>query len=457
MNTQPPMSSNTNIAKESILGVWKQRISYGISDFACNLIWNMLTLYLMYFYTDVAGITAVTVGTMIMVTRLIDSFADMFTGVIIDKTRSKWGKSRPYILFGSLPLAVFGVLCFYAPNLSADGKVIYAYATYLGISICYGLVNIPISSILPSLTSNTRERTNLTTVRIVLAFIGATIVSVATLPLVHLLGRSSEVRGFVLTMGLYCFVAVLCLYITFRNVREKIKVVKQKVSIKDSFVALKGNKPWMIFAVSTLFMWGSNFFLQGSLIYYFTYNVGSKDMAAIIAGITSSIPLIGTILVPIIARRMLKRNIFLLGSLISFLGLVVMLIANINITGLIIGAVVYAIGFGMRQNMYFSMQADPVDFGEWKTGVNGAGLISAINGFIGKVAMAVSAALSGALLTWGHYVPHAHQDSQALLMIKSNFITIPAILIIISMLIMCFYNLDKHYPQIRKELDNRIG
>jgi Na+/melibiose symporter-like transporter len=134
-----------------------------------------------------------------------------------------------------------------------------------------------------------------------------------------------------------------------------------------------------------------------------------------------------------------------------------MFIANINVTGLIIGAVVYALGFGMRQNMYFSMQADPVDFGEWKTGVNGAGLISAINGFVGKVAMAASAALSGVLLTWGHYVPHAQQDSQALLMIKSNFIIIPAILIIISMLIMCFYNLDKYYPQIRRELDSRIG
>lgn len=427
--------------------LWRTRLSYGVSDFACNLVWNVLTLYMMFFYTDVAGLASAAIGTMIMITRLFDSLADMFTGIIIDKTHSRWGKSRPYIFFGSFPLAIFGILLFCIPNISMNGKLIYAYVTYLGISICYGLVNIPISSILPSLTKDPVERTNLSTVRMILSFLGATFVSTATLPLVKLFGGNNQQKGFILVMAMYCLAAIFILYIPFHNLREiDIDTTKKSNNkLSESFHALIQNKPWMIFAISTLFMWASNFFVQGSLVYYFTYVVGSAGQAAIIAGLINFIPMIGTIITPLLVKIMIKRNVFILGSIIAACGLLIMLLGHGGLFYIYTGAIFYAIGHGIRQNMYFSMQADPVDYSKWKSGINLSGLISAINGFIGKVAMALTAAITGFLLKWGNYVPHVHQSSKAIFAIKANFILLPVIAIFVSIIIMCFYNLDKIY------------
>lgn len=146
----------------------------------------------------------------------------------------------------------------------------------------------------------------------------------------------------------------------------------------------------------------------------------------------------------------------MIASVVNLLGFVIMIWANVNVTGLLIGAVVAALGHGLRQSIYFSMQADPVDYGEWKSGVSAAGILSAINGFIGKVAMAVAGAISGIVLTWGHYAANETQTTNALLAIKLNYLVIPAILVVFSMIIMSFYKLDKLYPEIRKELDARL-
>lgn len=436
--------------------LWKERLSYGISDFACNLVWNVLTLYMMFFYTDVAGITSAAIGTMIMVTRLFDSFADMFTGVIIDKTHSRWGKSLPYIFFGSFPLAIFGILLFCVPNISMNGKLIYAYITYLGISICYGLVNIPISSVLPNLTRDPVERTNMSTVRMVFSFLGATFVSVATLPLVKILGGANQQKGFVIVMSLYCISAIFILYIPFKNLHEIEDTDKIKISVKlsESFHALFKNKPWLIFAFSTLFMWASNFFVQGSLVYYFTYVIGSTTQAAVVAGLINFVPMLGTIVTPFLVKYMIKRNVFILGSSLAGIGLLVMLFGHKGLFCIYLGSILYAFGHGIRQNMYFSMQADPVDYSRWQSGINLSGLISAINGFIGKLAMAITSAVTGLLLSWGQYAPHHIQTMKAIFAIKANFILLPFIMIILSIIVMCFYNLDKIYSKINVEHTN---
>ncbi len=435
----------------------KTRISYGISDFACNLIWNMFTLYLMFFYTDVVGLAGASVGMMILITRFGDSFADVCSGIIIDKTQSRWGKSRPYIFFGAFPLAVFAVLTFSVPDLSENGKLIYAYITYFGASVFYGLVNIPVSSILPSLTKDSIERVNLSTVRMVLSFLGATFVSIATLPLVGILGNGNSALGFSFTMILYCLIMIVLLYITFRNLREKYTVAAKPINVKQGFKALSKNHSWFIFAVSTIFMWASNFFVQGALIYYFTYVVGNTIQAAIVAGLINFIPLIGTVSTPVLVKCLLKRDCFLLGSTLAIIGLLVILLGEMSAIVIYIGTSIYALGHGIRQNMYFSMQADPVDYTELKEGINIAGIISAINGFMGKIAMAISAAISGFLLQWGGYIPHAEQNDLAKLVITANFIFIPVLMVIISMVIMYFYKLDKIYPEIQRQLFMKRG
>ncbi|OAS82587.1 MULTISPECIES: MFS transporter [Metabacillus] len=439
----------------TITGVWRQRLGYGVSDFSCNLIWQMITLYLMFFYTDVMGLALVQVSVLFLVTRIVDGITDIIMGVIIDKTNTRWGKSRPYFLLGAIPFGLLAILAFYVPDIGPVGKIVYAYLTYIGLSTAYTMVNVPMASILPSLTSDEHERTNLATVRIIFSFIGATAVSAITLPLVNALGNGSQAQGFFWTMVIFAIIATLFFFVTFKNVEEKVKLRQEKVTVKQAFSSLKGNTPWLIFAVNIVFMWGSHFFMQGALIYYFTYNVERPELASVVASIGAFVPIIGTFATPFISKKMYKRTWFMIASTINLIGIIIMLIANVNIAGLIMGAVIAALGFGARQSIYFSMQADPVDYGEWKTGISAAGLMMALNGFIGKVALAVAGALSGLFLSWGNYVPNQTQTSSALFAIKMNYLIIPACMVVISMIIMCFYNLDKIYSKIRAEINAR--
>ncbi|MBT2755785.1 MFS transporter [Mesobacillus foraminis] len=436
-------------------GVWRQRIGYGAADLSCNLVWQMIGLYLMFYYTDVVGLAAVQVSLLFLLTRVLDGVTDIVMGIIIDKTNTKWGKSRPYFLWGAVPFALLGILAFYVPDVGPVAKVLYAYMTYMGLSMAYTMVNIPLASILPSLTSDPQERTVLATVRIIFSFVGATAVSVLTMPMVNALGRGSQADGFFWTMVIFSVIACLFFFFTFKNVEEKVQVQVENVTVKQAFSTLKGNKPYYIFALNILFMWGSYFFQQGALIYYFTYNLDRPDLVGLIAGIGSFVPIAGTFLTPIIAKRMYKRTLFMIASVVNLAGILTMLFAGGVIPAIIVGAVIAALGFGTRQSIYFSMQADPVDYGEWKTGINAAGILSALNGFLGKVTMAVAGALFGLMLEWGHYVPNETQTTEALFAIKLGYLIIPAVLVVISMIIMSFYNLDKIYPKIRAEINAR--
>ncbi|MFS0637702.1 MFS transporter [Mesobacillus foraminis] len=436
-------------------GVWRQRIGYGAADLSCNLVWQMIGLYLMFYYTDVVGLAAVQVSLLFLLTRVLDGVTDIVMGIIIDKTNTKWGKSRPYFLWGAVPFALLGILAFYVPDVGPAAKVLYAYMTYMGLSMAYTMVNIPLASILPSLTSDPQERTVLATVRIIFSFVGATAVSVLTMPMVNALGRGSQADGFFWTMVIFSVIACLFFFFTFKNVEEKVQVQVENVTVKQAFSTLKGNKPYYIFALNILFMWGSYFFQQGALIYYFTYNLDRPDLVGLIAGIGSFVPIAGTFLTPIIAKKMYKRTLFMIASVVNLAGILTMLFAGGVIPAIIVGAVIAALGFGTRQSIYFSMQADPVDYGEWKTGINAAGILSALNGFLGKVTMAVAGALFGLMLEWGHYVPNETQTTEALFAIKLGYLIIPAVLVVISMIIMSFYNLDKIYPKIRAEINVR--
>ena len=437
------------------IGVWRQRFGYGVADFACNLVWQMMSLYLMFFYTDVVGLVAAQVGIMFLVTRLVDGIADVCMGLIIDKTESKWGKSRPWFLWGAIPFGILSIAPFYVPKIGLTGELIYAFITYLGLSLAYTVVGIPLSSILPSLTRDPQERTMLATVRMILAILGSTTVSICTLPLVKILGGDSRANGFLWTMVIFAVSGTAMFIYTFFNVEEKYTVRQEHMTIKRAFSSLKGNTAWYIFAVNIVFLWGAHFLSQGTLIYYFTYNVGRPDLAVIAAGLTTLVPLAGAFSVPLLARWLQKRTVYMIACVINLAGIGLMILANAAIVPLMVGLVISVIGFGLLKTIYFSMQADPVDFGEWKTGISAPGMLSSVNGFITKVALAFSGMISGAMLSAAHYVPNQPQQKSALLAIKLNYLVIPAGLTIVSMIVMSFYHLDKIYPQIRADINTR--
>lgn len=434
--------------------LWRQRVGYGIADLSCNLVWQLISLYLMFFYTDVMELPAYYVGIMFLVTRLVDGVADVLMGLVIDNTTTRWGRCRPYLLIGAVPFGLLCVLAFYVPDFGTTGKLIYAFLTYLCLSFLYTIVNIPFCAMLPFITNDSRERTTLSTVRILLGSLGSTIVAVATLPLVNTLGKGNQTQGFFYTAIVFGVIATFFLLISFRNVEEKISITQERMTLKRAWTGLKSNQPWFVFALNIFLMWGAFFFQTGALVYFFHYYVGNVELTAIIAGISTFVPLLGTLTVPALASRMKKRHVYLVASSINLIGMAVMIVSGVQTLGLTIGAVILSLGAGQRTAIYFSMQADPVDYGVWKTGINTAGILTSINGFLGKVAMAGAGAITGILLSSGGYVANQTQNETALLAIKSCYLYIPAALIIASMIwIGRFYRLDDHYEAIRADLD----
>lgn len=446
----------TAVKTEKPITKWHQRIGYGVSDLACNLIWQMISLYLLFFYTDIMQLSAAAISLMFVVTRFVDGITDLLVGYMIDHTNTKWGKSRPYFLFGAIPFALFAYLCFNVPDISATGKLIYAYVTYFGLSLAYTLVNVPMASILPSLTNDAEERTALSTSRKFFGFMGATIVSSTALMMVNAFGNGNQAAGFKIVMAIFGIIGCALFFFTFLNVREMPSAAVERVSLKTVISSLKQNKPWLIFALNILFMWTGFFIQMSALVYYFSMVVGSQALSITVATIMSIVPMFANFLVPFLAKRLGKRNLFVISSGVQLLGLVVIMLGGSTNAIILVGAFISGFGYGIKESIYFSMQADPVDYGEWKTGVNVSGSLSAINGFLGKVAQALSGGIAGALLAWGMYTPGAAvQSEQAYFAIKAMYLYVPMILIICSIVTMMFYNLDKIYPQIRKELEAR--
>lgn len=437
--------------------LYQQRLGYGLGDFACNLIWQVISLYLLYFYTDVMKLNPASIAAMFVVCRVIDAITDVLVGFAIDKTHTRWGKSRPWFLFGAVPFALAAFLAFSVPEISPNGKLAYAYVTYIFLSFMYTVVNIPLASILPSLTDDMNERTVLATWRKFFAFLGSTVVSATALTLVHLIGRGNEVLGFRAVMGIFGVTGCLCFCLTFALVREKnTKENIRTATLKETIYALVDNTPWKLFALNILFMWTGFFLQSGALIYYYKYYVGSQTMASLVATIMSIVPMLVNFTVPFLAKRLGKRNLYSTAAGIQLMGLLVILFMDKFHIGILIGAIVTAVGYGIKESIYFSMQADPVDYGEWKTGIQAAGTLSSVNGFLGKVAQAAAGGISGLLLAWGAYDGTALvQSTSAVSAIKAMYLYIPAMLLIASIVTMSFYRLDKQFPKIQKELEER--
>lgn len=447
-----------NLEKKVKRSLWRQRIGYGSSDFACNLIWQMISLYLLFFYTNIMHLNSAAISVMFLVTKLFDGVTDLIVGFLIDKTHTKWGKSRPWILFGAIPFAVTAVLAFSVPNISQTGMLIYAYITYMLLSLAYTIVNIPMASILSALSEDPAERTNLATCRVFFSYIGSTVVSAFGLTLVDKFGNGNQALGFRLVMMLFGIIGCLIFFFCFFNTKERVQEQAEKVSIIENLLCLIHNKPWKIFALNIIWFFGGYVIQASAVIYYFTYVVGNESLVQIVATITTLVPVAANLCVPFLVKKILKKNLMQIGSVIHIAGLVIIFFGGTSTPILICGSLIAAAGYGLRGSMHFAIQPDPVDYGEWKSGVNTAGTLSAVNGFIGKVGMAVASSAGAALLAVGGFnseAAAAAQTSSALTAITAMYIWVPVIFNVCSLITMHFYDLDKIYPKIVKELDER--
>jgi glycoside/pentoside/hexuronide:cation symporter, GPH family len=437
---------------------WRERISYGLGDTASNLIFQMTTLYLMYFYTDVFGLNPGAVAVVFLVARVIDAIAEPFIGVMIDRTQTKWGKCRPYFLWLAVPFSLTAVLMFLTPDFGDTGKLVYAYISYTVLGIMYSGINLPLSAILPSLTSNSNERTVINTVRMIFAVIGVVTVSAGTMPLVKAFGGGDQAKGFLVTMILFSSIALLLFLNMFANTKERVKAIDEKpLPMREGVKALKGNVPWLIMLLMSLFLWITTSIQGQTSIYYMTYYMKKPELIPIVNSM-QLLMIFSMVIAPFIVKKIGKRNTIIIGSVVSIIGYLIAITGGnaLSVPVLLAGLLISGLGMGVGAGLIFAMMADTVDYGEWKSGVRAQGLLYSAASFGVKVGMGLGGALGGVILSMGGYVANSTAQSEsALAAISFNYLWAPIIGQIIMITLLVFYRLDKDQLVMMRELEER--
>lgn len=327
---------------------WPERISYGLSDAADNLVFQVMTTYLLYFYTDVYGLNSGAVAVLFVVARIADVVGSIVVGIMIDNTHSRFGKSRPFFLWYAVPYVVFAILTFATPNFSQDGKLIWAYITYLGLGFFYTAVNSPITSVLPTMTQNSREITLLGVVRQLGGSTGQIIVSVFTIPLVALFGNGNEKIGFLWTIVLFGIISLILILNTFFQIRERFTV---KEIAHQPFTKVLGmlrkNTPWIVLSVVILLFWLVTGIKNQTTIYYFKYVWNNADLVPWASSFTFS-SLIGVMMIIKLTVKHDKKNVMMFGMITALIGQFI-LAGGVYFTNLIVifgGILINSVGMG---------------------------------------------------------------------------------------------------------------
>lgn len=291
----------------------KEIIGYAVGDAGFNFYWIIIGSYLSYFYTDIFGLSAAAAGTMFLVTKIVDAFTDPAMGAIADRTNSKWGKFRPYLLFGALPMAGAAILTMSTPDLGDTGKIIWAYATYTMMMLCYTILSTPYSSLAGVITSDATERNKIFGWRFFFAYFTGIIVGAFTPGLAEYFANGDEAYGWKMTMVLYASVATVLFLITFATTKERIQPPKgQDTKPLDDIKDLLNNRPWIILFALAMIIMMTIVFRGSSATYYFKYFVERPDLMGAFIGVQMAAYAVGCLLSPYLTKLMDKAKLLML-------------------------------------------------------------------------------------------------------------------------------------------------
>ncbi len=428
------------------------------SEVAGQLIFCVISFYLLKFYTDVYGLSAASAGAILLFARCVDALDAPVWGIIFEKTHSRWGKSRPWFLWLCVPFALAGVATFVTPSVGPAAKVAYAACTYVICSILYTGINTPVTAILAALSPDSHERVVLTSFRMFGSKLGVLFVNLTVLGLVARLGHGNDRRGFMLVMPMYAVGTIVLYLLAFRNLREITPEQRQNTSVKRSLRALQGNVPWMIIFLSSLFFWIAFIARISSAPYFFEYVLHRKDLTSL-ANSLDVVSLASILLLPVFCNWISKRSVWALGLVGSVAAQFVVFagVRSHSVTTVMTGWVIGFLASGVAMAMPFSLLSDSVDYGEWKGGVRAAGLLTAIGAaFCLKAGSGLGGALPAWILARFHYVPNVEQTARSITGIELSCVWLPAIAYALAVLPVLFYHrYERLEPQIREDLEQR--
>jgi glycoside/pentoside/hexuronide:cation symporter, GPH family len=454
-----------------------EKSAYGLGDLASNLFYQTFTMFLLYYYTDVFGISAAAAGTMFLIVRLLDTFYEPIIGILADRTKSKYGKFRPWILYTVIPFGVLGILTFFTPDLVTSSKLVYAYVTYTAMMFVYSTINVPYGALMAVMTTHSLERTSLSAFRAIFAFLGGIIVQAFTLKLVNYFGlikansdgSANEQFGFSAALGIYSVLAVIMFLTTFFMCKERVKPLSDKTSsLKKDLKDLFTNGPWLILTLVGIMTCLYVAIRNGTIIYYFKYyvnNAGTANLFGFKIGadmlvstfmvIGTVCSILGTVLLKPMASLIGKKRVYMVSmALGSILSIAYYFLDKNQITLMFAFQALCNFAVGPAMAMMWSMYADAADFSELKTGRRATGLIFSSANFAQKFGWSIGGAIAGYLLAFFGFVANAPVTAQTENGVRVMFSLMPAIWSIIAVGALFFYQLDeKKVIEINHKLD----
>ncbi|MFO8000147.1 MAG: MFS transporter [Marinilabilia sp.] len=449
----------------------REKIAYGFGDAASSMYWKIFTFYLSIFYTDVFGIPAAAAGTMFLVTRIWDTTNDPIMGIIGDRTNTRWGKFRPYLLWIAFPFAILGVVLFTTPDFSVNGKIIYAYVTYTLMMMAYTAINVPYASLLGVMTAKSTERTSFASFRMVFAFAGSLLVVAIFQPAVDFFNDVVGVNtqsSYQLTMTVIGIIAIGFFLMTFSWTRERIKPPKdQKSSLKEDFKNLLGNVPWFIILGAGVMTLIFNSIRDGVAMYYFKYYV-VDDTAVAISSMTfaystlylflgQATNMLGVMMAKPISAFMGKRKTFMYAMFMASLLSVLFYFSNReNYFFIYLLQAMISFCAGIIFPLMWSMYADAADYSQYKTGRRATGLVFSASSMSQKLGWTLGGSITMWLLALFGFEANVAQTPDTIEGIKYMMSFVPALGALISGGFMIFYKLsDKKMEEVIAELDRR--
>lgn len=447
----------------------REKIGYGFGDAASSMFWKIFTFYLAIFYTDVFGISAAAAGTMFLITRIWDTANDPIMGIIGDRTNSRWGKFRPYLLWVAFPFALMGVILFTTPNLGTGGKLVYAYITYTIMMMVYTAINVPYASLLGVMTAEGNERTSFASFRMLFAFGGSILVVLIYQPLVDIFKKGvAESSAYQLTMVVIGLIAMVFFLFTFLWTRERISPPKaQQNNLKDDVKNLLKNIPWFILLGAGVMTLIFNSVRDGVAMYYFKYYI-LDETAVSISKMTFTFStlylvlgqvfnLLGVASAKAVSAKLGKRKTFMYAMLSAAVLSVLFYFCNREQVFLVyLLQALISFSAGIIFPLLWSMYADSADWSEWITGRRATGLVFSASSMTQKLGWTLGGSITLWLLAFYGFEANAIQSETTIRGIKIMLSVVPALGALLSAGFMYFYPLDNRQMQeIEQELEKR--
>ncbi len=436
----------------------KEKVAYGLGDTASNFFYQFFNLFVVFYYTDIFGLSAMAVGTMTLSLRVFDAVVDPAMGIVADHTRTRWGKFRPFLLWGALPYGVLGYVMFLNPHLSEHGKLVYAYVTYGLMWVAYSAINIPYSALMGVMSPSSEQRTSLSTYRFIFAFIGQFMIVRLVVPLKNLLGGGNEAEGIRYTMLIFSIVSVALFLYTFANTRERVTPpVDQRGAFGTDLLNVARNGPWVALFISGLFTLINAAVRGGSIIYFFKYVVHDESKFTLYATSGSVAFIAGAVCTKFFLGLGDRRTLMIVLSVINALCMAAFYLVDPHAYGLLITLNIAAsFVVGPTPAILWSMYADTVDYGEWRFGRRTTGLLFSAAVFSQKVGLAIGTGALGWLLAYYGFVANTVQGEQTTGGIRLLFSVIPAALALLGAFAIFFYSItDSRMKEIEAELAKR--